>query len=329
VLYEPHTGHALPLGTREVRDYLFPSWLYDKILYVEKKGVWPIIKDARLAERYDMAIVAGEGFATEAIRVLFEAASKHKQYQLFVLHDCDVSGYNIARTLREETDRMPGYQVDVIDLGLYWAEAMALGLETETLARKVALPKGLVLTEDERRAFEGEAQLGAHGRPTEEWIAQRVELNAFSAPELVAYIERRLQETGVRGKVVPPDDVLRREVADRYRSEIADLVRAEFERLLPLDAITADLVQQLTPDIPGSAARQWITPALATHPAWRWQTPLGQQVEGLAWEQRGAVRTHIRTALRAAIEDGALDETGEDEAAREDADEDDEEEAEA
>jgi hypothetical protein len=44
VLYEPHTGKAVPLGTREVDGYTFPSRLYDKILYVEKKGVWPIFR---------------------------------------------------------------------------------------------------------------------------------------------------------------------------------------------------------------------------------------------------------------------------------------------
>ncbi len=88
--------------------YVFPSWLYDKILYVEKKGVWPILQSARLAERYDMAVVAGEGYATEAIRVLFQASKQRIDYQLFVLHDADPDGYNIARTLREETARMPG-----------------------------------------------------------------------------------------------------------------------------------------------------------------------------------------------------------------------------
>src|SRR5262249_53255962 len=114
VLYEPHTGRAVPLGTREVEAYRFPAWLYDKILYVEKKGVWPVFQDARLAERYDMAIVAGEGYATEACRALFSSAEKGRDYQLFVLHDADPSGYDIARTLREETQRMPGYKVDVI-----------------------------------------------------------------------------------------------------------------------------------------------------------------------------------------------------------------------
>src|SRR5207248_3334358 len=69
-LYEPHTGRAIPLGTQQVESYDFPAWTYDKILYIEKRGLWPILQRARIAERYDLAIVAAEGYATEAARVL-------------------------------------------------------------------------------------------------------------------------------------------------------------------------------------------------------------------------------------------------------------------
>jgi hypothetical protein len=42
VLYEPHTGTEIALGTTAVETYTFPAWRYDKMLYVEKKGLWPI-----------------------------------------------------------------------------------------------------------------------------------------------------------------------------------------------------------------------------------------------------------------------------------------------
>src|SRR5262249_10320228 len=147
------------------------------------------------------------GYATEAIRVLFQAASRDKDYQLFVLHDCDPAGYEIARTLREETKRMPGYHVDILDLGLICADAMDLGLDTEPFTRTNELPNPLVLTEAERRAFEGRLQRSTPWSDPQ-WIAERVELNAFTAPGLIAYIEERLQLCGVRGKVIPPEDYL-------------------------------------------------------------------------------------------------------------------------
>jgi hypothetical protein len=139
VLYEPHTGRAIELGTREVDDYTFPSWQYDKVLFVEKRGLWPVVEAAKLAERYDMAIVMSEGYAIEACRTLLEHADQQRKYQIFVLHDADPHGYNIARTLREATERMPDYAVDVVDIGLGFEEGLELGLGTESFTRKQAI----------------------------------------------------------------------------------------------------------------------------------------------------------------------------------------------
>jgi hypothetical protein len=305
VLYEPHTGRAIPLGTREVAAYTFPAWLYDKILYVEKKGMWPVLQSARLAERYDMAVIAGEGYASEAIRVLFQAASQEHQYQLFVLHDADPDGYNIARTLRAETARMPGYAVDVIDLGLRWGDAMALGLDTEAFTRKRALPEGLVLTEEERRAFEGRRQSHGYSEKSS-WICERVELNAFSAPQLVAYIEHRLQETGVRGKIVPPESHLTDTASALYRAGVAEQVKRAIETLLPLDAITARLQDDFTTGAPLDQAQEWIEQAFNTKREQWWRDAMSDKIHDLLWDQMDALTDAVRGALHEAIQDGAL-----------------------
>jgi hypothetical protein len=193
-LYEPHTGREVPLGTREVESYTFPSWRYNKILFVEKKGLWPVLKDAQLAERYDMAVIAGEGYASEACRMLFQSAHQG-EYQLFVLHDADPWGYNIARTLREETSRMPGYKVVVEDLGLTLEHALDMRLQTEEFTRTKAIPQALELTKLEREYFVGRQAT------SKSWICRRVELNALTCPELIAYIERRLGECHAIGEV--------------------------------------------------------------------------------------------------------------------------------
>jgi len=305
VLYEPHSGRAIPLGTREVAAYTFPAWLYDKILYVEKKGLWPILQTARLAEHYDMAVVAGEGYASEAIRVLFQAASQEQQYQLFVLHDADPDGYNIARTLREETARMPGYAVEVIDLGLRWGDAMALGLDTEAFTRRRALPEGLVLTEAEQRAFGGRRQ--SHGDSEHSsWICERVELNAFSAPQLVDYIEHRLQDTGVRGKIVPPDPHLTETARELYRDGVAKRVQRIIERLLSMDEITERLQDDFTADAPLDEAKEWIEEAFETKRDQRWRDAVSDKMDTLLEDQRDAMTEAVRVALLEAIQDGAL-----------------------
>ena len=297
VLYEPHTGRAVPLGTREVEEYRFPAWLFDKILYVEKKGLWPVLRTARIAERHDMAVVAAEGYANEAARVLFGNAEQDRDYQLFVLHDADPHGYNIARTLREATRRMPGHSVDVVDLGLKLDEALAMGLQTEEFTRKKELPERLLprLTEIERAYFEGERT----GRKS--WICERVELNAMTSLQLIEYIERRLKENGVRGKVIQPGD------------ELPDLTKGLYEQTISawvdyaLDDLMSGIKRQLADEFANSLglehARQWIVEGLEKDDARSWSGALGSKLQALLYEEHtdalnDALQRRITEAVR-------------------------------
>jgi DNA topoisomerase VI subunit A len=134
-MHEPHTGRSVRLGTREVAAYEFPEYSFDKVLYVEKQGEWPKLQAACLAERYDMAIASAQGYPVEAVRELFERA-EGGDYQLFCFHDADLDGYNIARVMAEATRRMPGYNVDVVDIGLTVEDALEMGLDSEPFYRK-------------------------------------------------------------------------------------------------------------------------------------------------------------------------------------------------
>jgi hypothetical protein len=288
ILYEPHTGQAVPMGTLDVEKYVFPAWRYDKILFVEKKGLWPVFQAARLAERYDMAIVAGEGYATEACRVLFANAERGKDYQIFVLHDADPWGYNIARTLREETVRMPGHKVEVIDLGLKLGEALALGLPTEEFTRKKALPAGLALNEVEKEYFGGR-QAGSKS-----WVCRRVELNAFTSPGLITDVERGLKTNGVRGKIVPPDQVLGERLRAALRVALAEAVKAEWEDRVEAEvrARFEALEQQIGERQEG--IRDAIAGALTKWPLQAWDEAVARMareiVEGAARTEAGLPR---------------------------------------
>ena len=239
VLYEPHTGKAIPIGTREIESYQFPAWTYDKILYIEKKGPWPVIQAAKIAERYDLAVIAAEGYATEAARTLFQRADSSENFRLFVLHDADVDGYNIARTLREETARMRGYNVDVIDLGLHLEDAVTMGLQHENVTRKKAIPGGLELTKFERDYFEG-FQVGRKS-----WIGKRIELNALMAPQLVEYIERKLKEHGADEKVIPPDNIVLDEMSETYQADLASGIEGEIMTRLDVESLVEEAMQQI------------------------------------------------------------------------------------
>jgi 5S rRNA maturation endonuclease (ribonuclease M5) len=239
--HDPRGERTVPLGTREVRAYEPPEWTFDKILVVEKAGLWPVIDAARLADRYDMAVITSEGFAAEACRTLL-ADLDDRDVTVFVLHDADHPGYNIARTLGEETARMPGHHVDVADLGLTVDDAVSLNMESETYYRESALPTRLVplLSEAALDWFTGTpCEHDFHGKPTK-WQCRRVELNAFTSPGLVAYIEDGLRANGADSKVIPPAGVL---AADARRQH--DMVLADEARQIIADLVGADAIAEL------------------------------------------------------------------------------------
>jgi hypothetical protein len=297
ILYEPHTGESIPLGTQAVADYDFPLWLYDKILYVEKKGLWPILKAARLAERFDMAVIAAEGYATEATRTLFEHADKEQGYQLFVLHDADPYGYNVARTLQEETRRMKGYSVNVIDLGLRIDEALEMGLQTEEFTRKNDISERLDLNEFEMEMFIGREVQRSSDKSS--WVCRRVELNALSAPQLVQYIERKLVESGASGKVIPPKDRLPALASDVFGKQLTKEVYVIVADLLSVDGIIADLEKKFRPDL--SEVHDWVGSELSVDDSLSWRSALQNIFENIltsrSRELWGEVRSKIADSV--------------------------------
>ena len=196
-----------------------------------------------------MAIITSEGFGSVACRELL-AAMPPGDVQIFCLHDADHSGYNIARTLGEETTRMPGHHVEMTDLGLTVDEAIIRGMEPEPYTRENALPAQLIpqLSESALEWFTGtETEWDGYGKP-KKWACQRVELNAFTSPGLIAYIEDGLRAHGAAGKVIPPADVIETHARDTHRELIADLVEQVAAELLDLDEIARTLAAETSAD---------------------------------------------------------------------------------
>ena len=119
----------MPLGTLQVRNYLaevgrnddpdeipqielsrrFPTSgprnRFGAILFIEKEGFKPLLDAARIAERFDIAIMSTKGMSVTAARQLVENSVRDHDIPLLVLHDFDVSGFTIAGTLQELTRR--------------------------------------------------------------------------------------------------------------------------------------------------------------------------------------------------------------------------------
>src|SRR5215218_1302358 len=253
-LHEPHTGNSVALGTREIAAYQFPEYTFDKILYVEKEGELPKLRAAKLGERFDMAICSGKGQPTEAVRSLFERAEKG-DFQLFVFHDADLSGYDIARVMGEETARMPGYSVEIIDLGLSIEDALEMGLESEPYSQNNKPSEVLVARLSEvARAYllpEPQPKKGAKG--------ERFELNAILPDTArVEHIERKLEENGVRPKVVPPEEKLL-ELSKKMFAKKVDTWTAELiSELLEVTGLKKKLAEGFEESFKLQGAKAWI-----------------------------------------------------------------------
>jgi hypothetical protein len=152
---EPHTGKIVGLGTLAVRSYLDeyaapefaeagfaeatitthgPDGRYSAMLYIEKEGFDPLIEQAQIAERHDLAMMSCKGMSVTAARELVDRTCAIYGITLLIMHDFDVSGFSIAKTLPSSNRR---YKLEtegefkVIDIGLRLADVEQIGLASE------------------------------------------------------------------------------------------------------------------------------------------------------------------------------------------------------
>src|SRR5215213_1798773 len=298
-LHEPHTGNSVALGTREIAAYQFPEYTFDKILYVEKEGELPKLRAAKLGERYDMAICSGKGQPTEAVRTLFERA-EGGDYQLFVFHDADLDGYDIARVMARETRRMPDYFVDVIDIGLTVEDALEKGLAPEPFSRQRNISRDLRMRLSSV-AREYLYQRPAYGKGIK---GHRFELNAI-LPDTsrIEYIERKLKENGVRPKVIPPEEALAERREKMYREKVEGWVDDIIAEMLDADEIKNKMVEEFEERFKLQGARAWIETGFKRDDTLSWRDALKDTLRA-AYEGkhkadlRGSVREYVRESVK-------------------------------
>jgi DNA topoisomerase VI subunit A len=278
---------STPLGTREVANYKFPDLAFDKILYVEKEGEWPKLQAAKLAERYDMAVASAKGYPVEAVRELFSRAKRGGNYQLFVFHDADIDGYNIARVMREATRRMPYHHVDVKDIGLTVEDAVEMGLDPEPFSRTKSLPWTLSrrLSDTAREYFVDREE--------------RFELNAILPDTArIDYIERKLEENGVRGKVIPPEEKLVKLAEAKYRDLSARWVAEAIEDLISSEEFNKEIADVFEGKFDLGEARRHIEKRFKEDLTLSWREALEKQLEAVQDEHRDAFARTVEEKLR-------------------------------
>jgi hypothetical protein len=235
---EPHTNRRIGCGTIEVGDYLHrmkepeivaaefadaeidiigPEGNLSALLFCEKEGFAPLFRAVNLANRFDLMIISTKGVSVTAARKLIDDICGDYDLPLFVLHDFDVAGFLILATLQRDTRR---YQfssaIKVVDLGLRLADIT--GLEREPAAASKINASGL------RAQL---AENGATGAESDILLNERVELNALTSDALIAMIERKLKQYGLK-KIIPDDNLLAKTYRAFHRS---NELREEFEEL--------------------------------------------------------------------------------------------------
>jgi hypothetical protein len=269
---EPHTNTEIGLGTLEVREYLArirrhevgdptfdvceshyptagPKNRYSGLFFLEKEGFDPLLKEVQLAERYDLAVMSTKGMSVTAARELAEELCATYNIPLLVLHDFDISGFTIFGTLRSSTRRFTyKRQIQVIDLGLRLDDIEGLERENDVY---VSSPAKTTATLRRHGATEEEIDILVNG-------GQRVELNALASDELVALIERKLDESGIT-KVVPDHTTLADAFRRMHRQAVVQVkINQLVEELDEVEVeIPADLPDRVAVHLRENRAARW------------------------------------------------------------------------
>jgi hypothetical protein len=293
-LVEPHTKKVVPLGTLAVDRYLRDAdanehrWLdlpdtqhaltlstvgprnrCSAALFVEKEGFAELLREAKLAERFDLLVISTKGQSNVATRRLVdELCAVGRALPLFVLHDLDAAGLLIAQTLVEVTEAAElrddsggdpvryrfQHEINVIDLGLRLDDVKKWNLAAEDCAPPPALPEDSWATPEEREFLNS---------------GRRVELNEFMPADFLRFIEEKLVAQGIQ-KIVPDASDLEEAYRRAYHLEF---VNQRVEKLHE-QASEAAAAAELPPDL-----QQEVRKLLTDDPTIPWDEAVAQIVE--------------------------------------------------
>jgi hypothetical protein len=238
ILYHPHLHEEIQLGTHAVEGYERPEWTFNKILYCEKEGIVSILRQARWPERHDCALLTSKGYASRAARDLLDLLGEtDEELTFFAVHDADAAGTMIYQALQEETAARGARNVKIINLGLEPWEGVDMGLALEPVERKGGKRHPVADYVHER----------GDGKKWNDWLQhKRIELNAMTTPQLIAWLDKKMQKFG-QGRLVPPADVVAARLEQQVRASVESAVRGailrennfvgrvntEFKRMVP------------------------------------------------------------------------------------------------
>lgn len=223
-------GQEIPLGTVNVSNYDRPEWTFNKIIYSEKKGLFPQLRNVKFPERFDCALMSSEGFASRAVKDLLDLLGEtDEEIHMFCIHDGDASGTLIYETLQEATLARKARKFKIHNLGIEAWEAIDMDLAVEKFDSKTKRPVAQYVKD---RDYE-------YDEHWQDWYQNnRVELNAMTTEQFIEWLEDKLNEFGV-GKVIPDENTL----VDNLIINVEGLIKEEVKRKILLESDYDELVR--------------------------------------------------------------------------------------
>ncbi len=225
----PHRDETVTLGTLMVEEYERPVWTFNKLLFIEKEGANEALKAVRWPERHDCAVMSSKGFSSRAARDLIDKLAEHDEpITVYAVTDADAYGSMIHQTLQEATKARGARKINIVHLGLQPWEAIAMGLEVETVKQgdKRKPVADYVKAADES----GEHGTAPDGDSWEDWLqTHRVELNAMTTPQFIEWLDAKMAAHKV-GKLVPPAAVLTAELDQRTKDKVRAILTERIQR---------------------------------------------------------------------------------------------------
>lgn len=246
--HEEQCGRIVGLIGNHKAKFLAPTQPFNSVLWIMKEGFEDVFIRNNLMELLQLAVVWGEADAAKTWAALENHLEPNKSYTVLALHDADLRPcLEASRFAHLPAVALPASNCRFVDLGLWPAQAEALGIAAELspapIAEDVAALRGFVgkslSAEDFQRLAENR---------------QRYDLNELSAERLIDWIHTRYVESGIlHNETLAPHEV--REQLSQY---VLRLVRSHIERRLSdelaLESAVDRLASAMASDLAGHDA---------------------------------------------------------------------------
>jgi len=286
-LIEPHSQCpkcGLPqgcnLGTEAVGSYQVPAYRFNKILYVEKAGFMHQLLAENIHNKYDVAIAASAGFSPQAAKELFAKIEKEIPVEIYCLHDADIAGIEIYRTLGKKLIH-ENYNIKVIDFGLAPQEAIKLNLPSETVSitsepswelKQIVAKKELKWLLGKDMSFFPPTY---KGKRKIRYIGNRVELNAFTPKEFIKWVEEKLEKLTIQ-KVVPNNLMIEEYTKEIFKNKLTKKLEVKLLSKIKFQCLVDDVLKKkVKPNI----TEKFIKEGFIKNPTRNWQKIIEDRVE--------------------------------------------------